>query len=96
MRLQSRKPFHFYQLLNDRIGDDESIGLKFMGLQGLVAETTDNNSIPEATEHQERVSKSALLTVVRVIVALMNRQPVKLVAKPKTWVVCFGPKPKKK
>jgi hypothetical protein len=92
-KLISREPKHFWTLLTKKLKADEAIYLYSAGLRGLAAETTDNTDKPERTIAEERIAKSSLVLLVKIIAALREGRPVKLVPTPKTWTVCFGPLP---
>lgn len=91
MRLLSRDPKDFHTLLTKKAEADDSIVLHGAGIRGLQAETTKNDKKPKETEAEERITKAALIVVLKIIFGLMRGRPVKLISDKKSWVVCFGP-----
>ena len=92
MKKMFTTPGPAWKALKEEVPEGHSCVMHF-GPRGLLLETSDNVDVPKSTQGEPVVlSRAALLEVIRMMTALHQGRPVKLVPKGKaSWSVCYGP-----
>lgn len=90
--IKSTKPRDFYDFF-ERVKSDEAVFLAPQTVSLKAKTTSDLSAPPGRTEPQGRVPRGALMTVIKIMAALLSGRPVKLVPDgDEHWNVFYGPK----
>lgn len=93
MKFKTTNPKKLIQFFQDKVTADESVVIKTDGRE-LYVETSAHNEDPEDAVGSFRVRKADWLAFLKVVNALVNRRPIKLVSDTKAyWKIHVGPKP---